>query len=145
MVLTDPFYYLGNFRQALDWLSARYSDLLVQDERDFIERFGQLPTASQALLVRMVMRTGGLFRSTRLRYPEIGCPHAAAQPLVALGWVDDAPLLTLDELFGLLKKSELAAIIPLASQNAGDRKAAWLEALRHEYAEARCFKEWHSG
>jgi hypothetical protein len=145
MALTDPFYYLGNFRQALDWLTARYSDLLAQDEHDFIERFGELPTASQALLVWMVMRTGGLFRSTRLRYPEIGCPHAAAQPLVALGWVDDAPPLTLDELFGLLKKSELAAIFPLASQNAGDRKAAWLEALRHEYAEARCFKEWYPG
>jgi hypothetical protein len=143
--LQDPFYYLGNFRQALDWLTVRYSDLLAADEREFIRRFIELPTASQALLVRMVMRTADLFRSTKLRYPEIGCPHAAAQPLVTLGWVDDTPLLTVDDMFGLLKKSELAALFPQLPKSAGDRKAEWLEALRPQYADPKRFKEWHPG
>ncbi len=48
--------------------------------------------ASSALLVRMIMRKGDLFRSSKLDYEEIGCPHAAAAPLARLGWLDDPPL-----------------------------------------------------
>ena len=140
--LANPLYYLDNFRHAIYWLKDRYHDLLTGDEHDFIDRFHALPATSQGLLVRMVMRTGSLFRSTKLLYPEIGCLHAAAAPLLELGWLDDAPLLTLDELFGLLKKSEIAAIFPLVDQNRNDRKAEWLETLRPLHGSARSFQDW---
>ena len=108
--LDNPLYYLDHFRFALDWIGARYRDLLAADEQDFLADFAALPAASQALLVRMIMRRGALFRSSRLDYPEIGDIGAAARPLVALGWVDDRPALTASELCGLLRKPELAAI-----------------------------------
>ena len=44
--------------------------------------------------------------------------HEAAQPLVELGWVDSRPLLTLEQLFGLLTKAEITAIFR-ASQRFG--------------------------
>ncbi|MCF5596802.1 VRR-NUC domain-containing protein, partial [Pseudomonas sp. PA-3-10C] len=84
--LEDPLYYLHNFRQVLVWLGQRYADLLDAHEQHFIQQFDRLPLASQALLVRMVMRKGVHFRATKLHYLEIGCPHAAAGPLRELGW-----------------------------------------------------------
>jgi hypothetical protein len=106
------FYYLLNFETALEWLAARYDDLWSDDERAFLLAFPQLPLASRALLVRMLTRTGRLFRSSKLAYDEIGCPRKAAAPLAALGWVDTNPLLSLDEIFRLHTKAELAVIIP---------------------------------
>ena len=72
----DPFYYLTNFEQALDWLAERYGDLLVAEELDFIRAFGQLPKPSRALLVRLIMRKGVHFRLGKLSYAEI--PEVAA-------------------------------------------------------------------
>src|SRR5438093_1618293 len=79
-----PFYYLENFGQALAGLKTRYADLLLDQELAFIETFARLPQASAALLVRMVMREGDLFRTSKLRYAEIGPPERAAAPLVDL-------------------------------------------------------------
>ena len=108
--LDDPLYYLHNFRQVLDWLGHRYADLLDTDEQHFIQQFDRLPQASQALLVRMVMRKGVHFRAGKLTYQEIGCPHAAVRPLLELGWVDDQCPLAFHELFALLQKSEMLAV-----------------------------------
>ena len=47
--LEDPFYYLKNFQHVLDWIAARYDDVLSVDEQCFIAGFAQLPVASQAL------------------------------------------------------------------------------------------------
>lgn len=139
-----PFYYLENFHTVLDWIRERYSDLLTCEEQAFIAHFTSLPDASRALLVRMVMRKGNLFRATKLRYDEIGCPQQAARPLVALGWVDDHPLLTLEQLFGLLKKAEIAQAFDLSSQQTGVKKAELLEMLRAEFTEARQFAAWYA-
>lgn len=105
--LDDPFYYLANFRFVLAWVEQRHHDLLAVEERRFIERFAALSRASQALLVRMVMRKGELFRLDKLAYAEIGDSATAMAPLKALGWVNDAPELTLDELFDQLRLAEL--------------------------------------
>ncbi|HHW2824614.1 TPA: VRR-NUC domain-containing protein, partial [Pseudomonas aeruginosa] len=91
--LPEPFYYLHNFRAVLAWIGERYADLLDDQERAFIAAFAELPEASQALLVRMVMRKGTLFREGKLAYAEIGDTRAAVQPLLALGWVDAQPTL----------------------------------------------------
>ena len=87
-----PYYYLENFTVALDWLRTRYDDLLSAEEQRFIERLRALsPSQSAALMVRMVMRQGDLFRTSKLSYTEIGCPRQAAHPLIELGWVDPDP------------------------------------------------------
>ncbi|EGD03435.1 hypothetical protein B1M_16495, partial [Burkholderia sp. TJI49] len=105
---TPPaFYYLTNFERALAWLGERYDDLLDDAEHAFLLHFPTLPQASRALLVRMLMRNGADFRASKLVYDEIGCPLEAAEPLVALGWVDPAPALTLDALFALATKADL--------------------------------------
>ena len=60
--LPNPFYYLDNFQQVLDWVFQRHGDLLDEAERAFVAAFvaafADLPKASRALLVRMVMRKG---------------------------------------------------------------------------------------
>jgi len=65
-------YYLLNFERALAWLAERYDDLLDEREHGFLRDFAVLPQPSRALLVRMLMRKGALFRVSRLAYDEIG-------------------------------------------------------------------------
>lgn len=105
--LEDPFYYLANFEHVLEWLRARYPDLLSSDELAFIDEFLQVPRSSRALLVRMVMRKGTRFRVGKLNYPEIGPASKAVKPLVEKGWVAADPVLELAQLFSLFTKPEL--------------------------------------
>jgi hypothetical protein len=134
-----PYYYLENFSVALDWLRARYHDLLSGEERQFIHDFEQLPTASAALAVRMIMRQGDLFRSTKLNYEEIGCPRRAAMPLVQLGWLDPAPQIDFLSLFRVLRKAELCAAFGLQQSL---RKLEILELLAQMAGQSRTLKEW---
>ncbi len=145
----DPFYYLLNFERALAWIAERYDDWLDASERAFIGAFlnddTRLPKASRALLVRMLMRKGTLFRTGRLAYAEIGCPVEAAAPLAASGWVDADAALSLDELFALATRPELQRMFAASPAPKGARKGEWLEALR--VAEAGCtaqkrYREW---
>jgi hypothetical protein len=146
-MLADPLYYLQNFQTVLEWIKARYGDLLTGEEQTFMQDFASLPDASRALLVRMVMRKGDLFRASKLDYAEIGSTHDAASLLVAMGWIDDDPLLTLQELFSLLKKAEITQALGLAPQQAGMKKADLLDELLAsfpEYAESRRLESWHA-
>jgi hypothetical protein len=137
------FYYLLNFETVLEWLAARYDDLWSDDERAFLLAFPRLPLASRALLVRMLMRVGRLFRASKLDYDEIGCPLEAAAPLAALGWVDTNPLLSLDEIFSLHTKAELAVIIPGLSWARGVRKSESLTLQRCCDHPVRSYAQWH--
>lgn len=140
--LEDPFYYLHNFRQVLAWLRLRYADVLDAQEQCFIQQFDSLPQASQALLVRMVMRKGVHFRADKLNYAEIGDTRAAVLPLLQHGWVTEQCLLAFDELFGLLQKAEIVqAFGPWIAQPRG-KKADWLEALSAQFVEPRSFRQW---
>ncbi|QBE61981.1 VRR-NUC domain-containing protein [Pseudoduganella lutea] len=141
-VLENPFYYLDNFHQVLEWIGERYADLLDSEERDFIDRFPALPRPSRALLVRMVMRKGQLFRASKLVYEEIGCARAAAAALAETGWIVVDPAMSLDELFDLLQKPELCQAFGLAGALRSARKEAQLEALRAEHDTARPFSAW---
>jgi len=105
----DPLYYLHNFRQVLLWVEQRYADLLDPHELAFMQAFAGLDAPAQALMVRMVMRKGELFRSDRLEYTEIGDTCSALQSLEALGWVREPEQLSLEQLFALLRKDELAS------------------------------------
>ncbi|KMM85334.1 VRR-NUC domain-containing protein [Pseudomonas taetrolens] len=141
--LEDPFYYLKNFQHVLDWIAARYDDVLSVEEQQFISGFARLPGPSQALWVRMLMRKGRHFRASKLNYPEIGDPLQAAAPLVAQGWIDDRAPLTLAELFDVLQKPEILTrfganiVLPKA------RKSAWLDGLAGDFPQPQSFADWH--
>jgi hypothetical protein len=137
------FYYLRNFQFVLRWLCERYDDLLAADERVFMQEFARAPQASQALLVRMLMRKGPVFRSSALRYDEIGCPLQASACLVQQGWVDDDPVLLLDAAAGLLRRHELAALLPVGVGRAGWTKAQVLDALRPHAPDPRSWADWN--
>ena len=142
----DPFYYLANFERALAWLDERCADLFDDAERRFSADFAHLPRASRALSVRMLMRKGPHFRASRLAYEEIGCPRAAAAPLVAARWIDDAPMLDLDALAPLVTKAELQALaarLCIALEPRATR-AGMLAALGSHYAAAPEPRAWHA-
>ncbi|TFW28081.1 VRR-NUC domain-containing protein [Massilia arenosa] len=140
--LDNPLYYLDNFHQVLDWIAARYPDLLTDDEHAFLAAFPTLPQPARALFVRMVMRKGTVFRASKLNYAEIGCPVEAARHLAPTGWIEHDPQLTLDELFALLTKAELCAVFGLSGHEQAARKPEQLAALRTVFADPRAFSAW---
>jgi hypothetical protein len=140
--LDDPFYYLNNFMQVLDWLEHRYADVLSVEEERFIADFNGLPRESRALLVRMVMRKGIHFRAGKLHYAEIGDIACAVQPLLALGWIDEQVPLSIEALFEVLLKAEIIQCLGSAIDQPKGKKADWLPALSEQFAEARSFGTW---
>lgn len=144
--LEDPFYYLANFEHVLDWIGSRYLDLLSPREREFIREYPSLPRASRALLVRMVMRKGIVFRASKLAYSEIGAAEDAVKPLVEKGWVDAEPEISLEQLFALLTKPELnTALGPTIAKlgvSKSARKAELLQALKPSLPEPRRYDRW---
>lgn len=143
-LLTDRlparFYYLDHFHTALLWLNERYGDLLSPAESEFIAEFLRLPRASQALLVRLIMRRGQLFRATKIRYSEVGPIDAAFGALIALNWVDPHPLLSIDDLVKLITRAEIAEAF--ADLPAGLTKSEAHALLRETHTEARSLEEW---
>ncbi|MVW80580.1 VRR-NUC domain-containing protein [Bordetella sp. 02P26C-1] len=144
MVPPHRYYYLQNFRRALDVVRRCYCDLLDAREQAFFVNFDRLPHSAQALFVRMAMRRGPWFRASRLVYEEIPDILAAAEALVALGWLQDQADMTLDELFDVCTMPELRAIFG-APAVAARRKGEWLEALRGLDVAPRPYAEWCPG
>lgn len=140
--LDDPFYYLNNFRQVLDWLELRYADVMSESEHGFIRDFKALPRASQGLLVRMIMRKGVHFRLGKLNYPEIGDISNAAQPLLRHGWLDDQALLSMPEVFDVLLKAELLLAFGSFIEQPKGRKDDWLPPLAEQFSESRSLSDW---
>ena len=105
--LENPLYYLENMDMLVAWVADHHGDLLTEAERIRLAAFANLATGPRALLTRMVMRTGELFRADKLRYPELPVPELAAhRVLVQAGWLDPAPELSLDDLFRLFTLAE---------------------------------------
>lgn len=140
--LDDPFYYLNNFMQVLDWLEHRYADVLSIEEQDFIRDFNRLPRESQALLVRLVMRKGVHFRVGKLSYVEIGDIASAAAPLLALGWIDEQSPLPVEEVFEVLLKAEILQCFGDAIDQPKGKKSDWLPALSEQFPEEQSFAQW---
>ncbi len=78
--LEDPFYYLHNFQRVLDWVALRYPDLLDDREQAFIAAFADLPQPSRALLVRLVMRKGEVFRAASWSMARSAAPAPRRPP-----------------------------------------------------------------
>jgi hypothetical protein len=142
MSTPDPFYYLANFKEALAWVVDRNSDLLSMEELSFNERFLELPFASQALLVRLIMRRGQLFRRSKIAYPEIDAIDAALRTLIDIGWLDPAPPMTLHELFRLATRRELAERFDELTPGVTKQDAYDMLAERH--TQSLTFQEWLS-
>lgn len=140
--LDDPFYYLNNFRQVLDWLELRYADVMSETEHTFIRDFKALPRASQGLLVRMVMRKGVHFRAGKLNYVEIGDIAEAAQPLLGHGWIDEHAPLALAELFDVLLKAEILQAFATFIEQPKGRKDDWLPLLLEQFNDPRSLRDW---
>ena len=80
--LDNPLYYLENMETVLGWVQSHHGDLLTAEELDRLASFHTLSMPARALLTRMVMRTGDLFRSDKLKYPErhVACPSGISGP-----------------------------------------------------------------
>jgi hypothetical protein len=142
--LENPLYYLDNFRQVLAWISQRYADLLDEHEQHFIARFTQLPQSAQGLLVRMIMRKGELFRVSKLSYAELGDTLQAVAPLVAHGWVDPRPALSLAQLFALLRKAELVSCFRASGVRGSEKKTELLALLQPLHPATQSLDCWHA-
>lgn len=140
MFAPHRYYYLHNFRRAMDVVAERYVDVLDQTQRHFLDSFQLLPPLSQALFVRMAMRRGPWFRASRLAYEEIPDLCAAAGPLVDLGWLDDRAPMALHELFDICTRQELQRLFGAAP--AGLRKSQWLDVLLTEHGSAQLYAQW---
>ncbi|MHC8344130.1 VRR-NUC domain-containing protein [Pseudomonas sp. RT6P73] len=140
--LDDPFYYLNNFMQVLDWLEHRYADVLSVEEQAFIRDFSRQPRESRALLVRMVMRKGVHFRAGKLSYVEIGEIARAAEPLLAAGWIDEQSPLPIGELFDVLLKAEILHCFGAAIEQPNGKKTEWLASLSEQLCEEQSFAQW---
>lgn len=141
-IAVHRFYYLHNFNKALQWIQERYADILAPNELAFIEMFKELPEASQALAVRMMMRKGPWFRAAKLVYDEIPSLASAVQPLLALGWLsEDAPL-SLEQLFALYTKPELVAVFARQGARTSMRKPELYELASSLGGGERRHSEW---
>ncbi len=137
----NPLYYLDNFQRVLAWIADRYACLLDAREADFIHRFGALPCPARALLVRMIMRKGTLFRASKLHYEEIGCPMTAASQL-PVDWLATDPDLDIDSVFALCSRQEVALAFALPAGIQSRRKGDQLAALRETCGGPRPFSAW---
>jgi hypothetical protein len=100
--------YLRNFKQATQWVVERNHDLLSESEWQFATQLETLPVPAQALLARLSMRRGDLFRRSKIQYAEIEPLASALDALIETGWIDPQPSLTLEEIFRLCTRAELA-------------------------------------
>ena len=145
--LEDPLYYLSNMDTIVSWVADHHADLLTERERIRLAAFASLATGPRALLTRMVMRTGELFRADKLRYPELQVPEAEAlRELVQDGWLDNKPDLSLEDLFRLYTLAELRPVFGPWLQAQGHPKslgkAQMLELLAEPFGTPRPLPEW---
>jgi len=145
--LENPLYYLENMNTLVDWVAEHHGDLLIEAERARLKNFCQLPIAARALLTRMIMRSGELFRVDKLNYPELPQPETeAVAELIAQQWLEPAPLLGLDDVFRLFTLAELRLKYAdwLAHNGLPKNlpKARLREALANTEAEPKTLNRW---
>ncbi|MBW0148111.1 VRR-NUC domain-containing protein [Marinobacter arenosus] len=145
--LENPLYYLENMETVLRWVASHHHDLLQASEYDRLTGFFELSRSARALLTRMVMRSGELFRTDKLNYPELTVPETQAlAELVDRGWLDDQPQLGLDDLFRLYTLAELRPVFAEALARQGLpktlSKARMREVLLDRFADAMPAAEW---
>lgn len=109
--INNPFYYQENFITVIKWVTEFHARLLLKAELELIDRFLTLPQQPQALLIRLLLRKGPLFRVAKLAYPEIDSITASICALETDGWLTTEALLGLENLANLFTKAELAVLL----------------------------------
>jgi len=100
-------YYLRNFLVLAGDVEARYSDILSESERLFLDSFRGLPGMAARLYVRLIMRKGPLFRSDKLRYTDIPDVTDAISVLVSNGFLRSGGAYDVSTALSLLTLPEL--------------------------------------
>ncbi|MBE8717814.1 VRR-NUC domain-containing protein [Cellvibrio polysaccharolyticus] len=138
-----PDYYLTNFRFLVDWVAARYNDLLDKDDLAFIQTFQQLDHPAQCLLVRLCSRKGPLFRQDKLRYPEVDSISNAVQTLLDAGLMQQHLPISLTELAASLTRHELLTLFekPLTGLKQA-RKDVLIQTLAASHSEPQTWQNW---
>ena len=142
--LDEPLYYLHNLRTVVRWVSDHHRDLLTDAECAQLVALLALAEPSQALLARMTMRKGALFRSDTLNYREIPDIHGALNDLVAGGFIDSAPALPAEALHALCRREDIVTLL-LAQGVAvpkSARKSDLLSTLHALSAESQPLSDW---
>ncbi|TVQ66187.1 MAG: VRR-NUC domain-containing protein, partial [Oceanospirillales bacterium] len=109
--LDDPLYYLRNAQQIIQLCLEHYSDLLLQDEIHSLQQLLSLDEPTQALLIRMVMRKGLLFRKDKLHYSEVPNLDEAISTLTETGYLDDQPSISISSLCDLSRREECLILL----------------------------------
>ena len=107
-------YYQNNCCTLLEFVLARYRDLLTEDEEKHYESYLAASTDAQRLIARLLTRKGPVFRTDLLEYREITHLAGAVKELVDLGLLHHSELVGADRLLGLLRKDELLTLAPSA-------------------------------
>ncbi|MFK7976465.1 MAG: VRR-NUC domain-containing protein [Halioglobus sp.] len=114
----SPLYYRDNFCRLCETVQSQYADILSHDEIEHLQSFHAASLDAQCLYVRLISRTGPLFRTSKLHYPEISDMAAALLELVNGALVVPYEVLDIDDLAALYTRKELEEMFcdRLASQ-----------------------------
>jgi hypothetical protein len=144
--LENPLYYLENLHTVIHWVSRHHCDLLQPEELNHLSTLMGMPLSAQALLARMVMRKGDVFRVDTLQYDEIPSTDEALDALEAAGFVDQSPSLDVQQLYQHSRHKELQVLLtatqhpPAKSARKTDLLPQLLEMAREELS--RSLKQW---
>ncbi|MFO1388044.1 MAG: VRR-NUC domain-containing protein [Cellvibrio sp.] len=127
----------------MSWVVNRYTDLLTQDELNFVRIFESLPQGSQCLYVRLASRAGNLFRADKIKYAEIECIESSALHLVHAGLIDIHVSLNVSDLSRVLTKPELQHLF--GQNHKSERRCDLIDRVAQQYPETKDWHEWTSG
>lgn len=110
--LDNPLYYLENARTLIRWVRRLHADLLEPEELESLDALLAAEDDVQALLIRMIMRTQTIYRTTQLHhYDEIkGDTQTLLNLLAQIELVQLEPKIEAQQLPDLLNRDELLAL-----------------------------------
>lgn len=103
-------YYFSNFHEILKTVAERYTPLLSDTERTFLDHFHQASEDCQKLFVRLISRKGPWFLVEKLIYPEIASISQAIVEGLPLGLFQELTQEHLENFILCLTTSELKTI-----------------------------------
>lgn len=129
-----PHYYADNLLRLLRSVSQQYNDILLEEERAYLQRVSTLSVDAQRLYARLLTRKGLLIRVDSLDYREIEDLAQALAELEAAALLAANPPLPADQLLAVLTRAELDVLFPYVR---GNRKAAQINAIAARYVDGR--------
>jgi len=101
-VMVPDNYYLDYFVRLTDLVKLRYGDLLSATDNQFLHAIDQTDPVALRLLIRLYLRKGPCFVSTKLRYREVPDCAAALTALLEQGLIEADPAVYAWQLVELL-------------------------------------------